>query len=168
MRYLLTLMILICLAACKDPDARPAGVLPQDKMKLVMYDMMRTGEFLSGYVLYKDETVDKTGESMKWYNKVWQMHNITEDQFRQSYKWYREHPSQMEQVMDSVMVIPTPPNPEQPADTAFVKDSARRRTLPPVNPGEMQRARAMRIDSMRARGMFKGRQDSTRAPKRID
>jgi hypothetical protein len=168
MRCLLTLMIVMVLAGCKDQDALPAGVLPQEKMKLVMYDMMRSGEFLSGYVLYKDETVDKTGESMKWYNKVWQMHHITEDQFRQSYKWYREHPKQMEQVMDSVMIIPTPPNPEQPADSSVGKDSVTRRQLSPINPGEMQRARAMRFDSLRARGILRARKDSGRAPRRLE
>ncbi|MET0636808.1 MAG: DUF4296 domain-containing protein [Chitinophagaceae bacterium] len=146
MRWMLIAVIAAFLTGCGSKKTIPKDIIPPDKMKLIMYDMLRTGEFLSGYVLYKDINVDKTAESMKWYNKVWQIHKINEDEFRKSYEWYRLHPSEMEAVMDSVMVIPTPPNPVH-ADSVVVKSDS------------------MRQDSIRLRGLLKGRtplQDSLR------
>ncbi|RYY53193.1 MAG: DUF4296 domain-containing protein [Chitinophagaceae bacterium] len=129
MKTFIAALLVFILAACSDKPATPAGVLPPEKMKLVMYDMMRTGEFLSGYVLYKDTSVNKVGESMKWYQKVWDIHKITEADFRKSYDWYQKNPQMMAAVMDSVMVIPTPPLAQPKTDSihAVAVDTAQRK-----------------------------------------
>ncbi|HKZ65001.1 MAG TPA: hypothetical protein VJ111_01530, partial [Chitinophagaceae bacterium] len=53
------------LLSCSDKNKLPKGVLPKQKMQEVMWDMIRTGEFLNSFVLYKDTAIDKVAESQK-------------------------------------------------------------------------------------------------------
>jgi len=108
MRIFIALFIVLFFSRCGDKGPTPEGVLEPDKMEAVMYDMIRTGEFLNGYVLFKDTGIDKTAESMKWYTKVWAMHKVTEAQFEKSYDWYQRNPDMMKIVMDSIIKIPAP------------------------------------------------------------
>jgi predicted type IV restriction endonuclease len=102
-----------------------------------MWDLIRSGEFLEAFVIYKDTSADNTSPGVAWYRQVYSMHNITEEQFRKSYAYYKAHPQLMKDVLDSL----TKMKPFQPKDTASVKadsiktDSIRRdsaRKLPPI------------------------------------
>ena len=151
MRIFVAVCFVVLMSGCGDKSVTPKDIIPPAKMKWVMYDMMRTGEFLSGFVLYQDTIKDKTGESMKWYNKVWQTHKISEAEFRKSYGWYQLHPEVMQSLMDSIMVIPTPPLFVPKTDSVNAKrdslnrvDSIKKRTL-------LMRRGA--VDSSRRRGI---------------
>ena len=73
-----------------------------DKMEKVLWDMMRTGEYLQIHVLYKDTALDKVAESHLWYNKIFELHGITKAVFDSSFKWYKQHPEWMSVIMDSI------------------------------------------------------------------
>ena len=126
MRLIITILVFVGLLGCADKNAIPKDVLPVDKMELVMYDMIRAGEFLNGYVLFRDSVTDKTAECLKWYNKIYQIHKITEADFKRSYAWYQARPLMMQEVLDSIMVIPTPPLPQALADSSRKRDSISR------------------------------------------
>ncbi|RYY54424.1 MAG: DUF4296 domain-containing protein [Chitinophagaceae bacterium] len=150
MRITAVAFVLLLLSGCGDKAEIPKNIIPAAKMKLVMYDMMKSGEFLSGYVLYKDVDVNKTGESMKWYNKVWEIHKISEADFRRSYEWYKNHPKVMSALMDSIMVIPAPPNPKPGPDSIVAlpaADSIRR--VDSINRSKMIKGRERMRDSIR-------------------
>jgi hypothetical protein len=104
--------------ACTDKNKLPKDVLPQPKMQAVMWDLMRAGDFLNNYVLYRDTGVDKISESQKWNEKVFRIHRITREQFDKSYAYYRTHPQLMKAVMDSIsktkVEAPPPPAPSSP------------------------------------------------------
>lgn len=131
-----TLRMIACillLASCKGKDKLPAGILPQDKMVEVTWDMMRTGEFLNSYVFTKPN-VDRSAEAQLWYDKVYAMHHTTREQYDKSYAYYREHTDLMKAVMDSISkknVTPSEPfptvvaEPEAKKDTIMRKDTAR-------------------------------------------
>ena len=101
-KLLLIFSVLIFLVSCKDKDKIPKGVLPEKKMQAVMWDMIRAGEFLNGFVLNKDTLMDKAAESQKWYNKIYQIHRITKSDFDKSYAWYQDHPLLMKVILDSL------------------------------------------------------------------
>lgn len=83
-------------------EKRPADVLPQDKFQDVMWDMIKAGEFLDGYVLFKDTTLDKSATITAWYNKVYQIHSITKAQFEKSYAYYQDKPKVMKEMLDTL------------------------------------------------------------------
>ena len=128
--------IIMLLASCKGKDKLPAGILPQDKMVEVTWDMMRTGEFLTSYVFTKPN-VDRSAEAQLWYDKVYAMHNTTREQFDKSYAYYREHTELMKAVMDSISkknVTPAEPFPTVVAEPEAVKQdtTAKKDTLRPT------------------------------------
>jgi len=101
-KLFLIFLILSFLFSCSDKNKIPKGVLPKKKMQEVMWDMIRAGEFLNSFVLYKDTSIDKVAESQKWYNKIYQLHKITKRDFDRSYAYYQAHPVLMKELLDSL------------------------------------------------------------------
>lgn len=100
-RFFATLTLLI-LFACTHKDEMPKNVFPKPKMEAIMWDMLKTGEFLSNFVFYKDTSIDKVAESQKWYNKVYELHHTTKADFDRSYAYYKAHPGLMKELMDTL------------------------------------------------------------------
>lgn len=102
-------------------------MLPPDKMEALLWDMMRADKFLADYVLNKDTTKKIDSESVKLYQQIFAIHQVTGDQFQKSFAYYKEHPEQLQAIMDSLskptaapteMVQPFPaPQPQSAADT---------------------------------------------------
>lgn len=107
--------------SCGSKDKLPKDVLPHDKMMAVMYDLMRSTEFLNTYVFSRDSNINKQSEAQKWHEKVFAMHKISRADFERSYAYYKANPELMRTVMDSlskkeiqaanvVSPVPTPEN----------------------------------------------------------
>lgn len=94
-------IISICSLCCRSKRL-PEGILPQSTMRAVMWDLVRAGEFLDAYVLYKDTSSDKASRGIEWYREVYKLHHITEEQFKKSYAYYKLHPELMKEVLDSL------------------------------------------------------------------
>ncbi len=92
MRFLCAVYCLLLIAACSGKKV-PKGILEPEKMQEVMWDMIRAGEFLNGYVLYRDTFTNNVAESQRWYNKVYELHNVTKEEFVRSYAYYKDHPA---------------------------------------------------------------------------
>lgn len=117
----ITLLIIACYSC--GGDRRPADVLPPAQMRAVMWDLIRAGEFLEAFVIYKDTSADNTSPGVAWYHQVYKMHGITEAQFRKSYAYYKAHPQLMKDMLDSL----TKMKPMERKDTAHARvDSAAR------------------------------------------
>ena len=81
-------LLCICsliLSACSDKKM-PDDVLPIDKMKSVMWDMILAGE----YVKYLKEK-DTTGlfDSTRYYTETLELHKTTREKFYKSYDYYK-------------------------------------------------------------------------------
>ena len=79
----------------------PEGILSPDKMQEVLWDMIRADEFLVSYVI-KDTSVDRKTESIKLYDKVFNLHDISKSTFEKSFKYYQQHPEILKPIMDSL------------------------------------------------------------------
>jgi len=128
MRKLLLIFLISPFAfACLDKNELPKGILHRQKMEDVMWDIIRAEEFLNGFVIYRDTSIDKIAESKKWYDKIYQLHKITKKDFDASYTYYKDHPVLMKQILDSLSKK-TPVNPPGQAsaaakDTLIKKDT---------------------------------------------
>lgn len=122
MRKLLPLIAgLWLITSCGSREALPKDVMPREKMQAVMYDLMRSTEFLNTYVFSKDSTINKQAEGQKWHDKIFEIHKISRADFERSFAYYKAHPDLMRIVMDSLnqkevtaanveAPIPTPEN----------------------------------------------------------
>ena len=90
------------LMACSNRDAAPKGVLSKKEMQEVLWDLSRTGEFLNGFVFSNDTGVNRADVSRQWYDKVFELHNISPDEFYKSYTYYQKHPILLKEVLDSI------------------------------------------------------------------
>lgn len=100
--YLFFLFVFYLITACSNKDRLPAGILSKKEMQAVMWDMVRSGEFLNGFVLFKDSAIDRATESQKWYDKIYQLHGITKAQFDKSLTYYEQNPILMKEILDSI------------------------------------------------------------------
>jgi hypothetical protein len=102
-------------------------------MQDVMWDIVRAEEFLNGYVIYRDTSIDKIAEAKKWYDKIYQLHKITKKDFDKSYAYYNGHPDLMKQILDSLSKKTPPHAPGQASskttDTLVKKDTLVKRDI---------------------------------------
>jgi Domain of unknown function (DUF4296) len=145
---LLIIYCLFLLTGCRNNNSVPAGIIPQKKMQAILWDLMRADQFLGDFVLNKDSSLKKNTESLKLYQKIFSIHHISIERFRESFSFYKTHPSLFKSMMDSLsrpvsaaptkMVVPvTPEDSIQTKPKIFpVNDTVmrfRKKKRPPMN-----------------------------------
>ena len=103
---LLIAVVLFFTAGCKNKNGISNSVLPQKKMQAILWDMMRADQFLADYVLNKDSSLNKTTESLKYYQQIFAIHKTNKEEFQHSFSFYKSRPVLLKAIMDS---ISTPP-----------------------------------------------------------
>ena len=151
-KFLLVCSLFSLLFSCSNKDKIPAGVLPKQKMQEVVWDMTRTAEFLNGFVFNKDSSIDKIAESQKWYNKVYQLHKTTKEEFERSYSYYQAHPDLMKELLDSLSKKTMATRPPKPTKDSTTRGDSIKKRIPPPFKSEIQNRI---IDSMRKRRIQK-------------
>ncbi len=94
------------LAGCGNKNKIPSNIMPREKMDSVLWDMLRAGEFVNGYVLATDTGAARGSKSVAVYEEVLRVHKITRAQFDESFAWYRAHPDQMKRLLDTLAKRP--------------------------------------------------------------
>lgn len=131
MRLIFLVAVLFSLATIACNNKKGDKVLPPEKMEAVLWDLMRADKFLSDYVLNKDTAKKIDSESIKMYNRIFAIHKITGEQFQKSFTYYKTHPDQLREIMDSIsrpanaapteMVAPQPVSPTQSTGDSAIK-----------------------------------------------
>ena len=101
-KYFVVCMLFVSAMGCKGKEKIPNSVLSKEKMQVVLADMMKADQFLSDYVLNRDTTKKKEKESLKMYDQVFAIHNITAEKFYKSFKYYQQHPAFLQPMLDSL------------------------------------------------------------------
>lgn len=76
-------------------------ILPIDRMKVIMLDLMRADE-LYVRLAVKDSTAAKRKENIRLYTEVFLLHKVRKGQFDSSFKYYEAHPLEMKVLVDSL------------------------------------------------------------------
>ena len=104
-RWIVAAMIgcLVAVAACSDDKRVPADILPIDKMEQVMWDMTEADQYATVYVAKDSQHIDRKSETMRLYEEVFRLHDVSREQFRKSYRYYLDHPALNQELFDSIM-----------------------------------------------------------------
>jgi hypothetical protein len=96
-------IILTCIfaVACSSPNKIPDDIMGIDKMKPIVWDMLRAGA-LSQNIHKTDSTVLRK-ETFENYQQVFKVYGITKDDFYKSYNYYLQHPDKNKILIDSVI-----------------------------------------------------------------
>jgi hypothetical protein len=89
--------------ACINKGKIPSDVLQRDEMEKVMWDMIQADRFSSQF-MERDSNLQKNIkiENLKQYERVFQIHKITKEEFVRSFKFYLSHP-EINQVLFDTM-----------------------------------------------------------------
>ena len=66
-----------------------------------MWDMMRADQLVTT-LAGKDSSLNKKNESIKLYEKIFQLHHIDRDQFNKSFEYYSSSPQLFRPIIDSL------------------------------------------------------------------
>ncbi len=100
MRFFVGLFFLFLIFSCSH-KTREKSILSENKMKEVMWDMIRADQYVSGY-LVRDSTKSKKDESVKLYEEIFHIHGITKEQFKKSLDYYSAQPDRLKPILDSL------------------------------------------------------------------
>jgi len=102
MKGLLTAVILMMFACIScNSDKIPADIIQPDKMKKVIWDMVRAEQIVFNDTLFKTPSAKKN-KTTELYQQVFSIYKIDRNSFYNSYKYYEEHPDLNRLLMDSV------------------------------------------------------------------
>src|ERR1700722_10016100 len=101
-----SVVLIICVVAgvgCSDKNSVPRGILPEDKMERVMWDMAQADQYAALYLTKDSAHIDRKAETLRLYAEVFRLHEVTPEQFRKSYHYYLAHPEMDQLLFDSVI-----------------------------------------------------------------
>ena len=113
------LLLAFLFFSCSEKEKK-AGILSENKMREVMWDMVRADQYVTDFLI-KDSTLKQNEESIKLYEEIFHLHKITRQQFQKSLEYYSSRPDLFRPLIDSLAARKntTPPPNAHPA----VKDS---------------------------------------------
>jgi len=86
---------------CVRDNKIPKGILSQNEMHKVMWDLMRADAYLSNFIM-PDSTKNLKNETAILYEKVFAIHSINEETFKKSMAFYESRPDLFKVVSDSL------------------------------------------------------------------
>lgn len=99
MKYLI--FVAIVAFSCNNEKAPPPGVIKSAKMEKIIWDLLRSDEMIN-LKLQADSTINWKDSSLRLYNTVFQIHKVSEQDFKQSFQYYRSNPELLKSVIDSL------------------------------------------------------------------
>ncbi|MBS1746482.1 MAG: DUF4296 domain-containing protein [Bacteroidetes bacterium] len=100
MKYFFTVIFFFTFIACTDSDTTvPKDVLPVNKMKLIVWDLVQAGAYAS--TLSEKDTAEKNLNTA-YLTETLKMHQISKKDFFKSFNFYQQHPVLNKQLFDSI------------------------------------------------------------------
>lgn len=100
--YFPFLFFTVSLFSCSGKNKIPKDVLPQKEMVSVLWDLFRSDQFLTAYVLPADTSLQKKDETIRYYQEIFKLHKTDKATFQKSFSFYETHPALMKQLLDSL------------------------------------------------------------------
>jgi hypothetical protein len=103
MRIGACLLLFIFAVGCSSKDKIPSGIIPQDKMEKILWDMIQADQYAALYLVKDSARVNVKMETLKLYQQVFQLNKVSRDEFRESFQFYLGRPDLTRTVFDSLL-----------------------------------------------------------------
>ena len=97
------LAILLLVVGCSDKDKVPSGIIPREKMEKILWDMVQADQYVAIYLLKDSTRINVKMETLKLYQEVFRIHQVSREDFRKSFSYYQDHPELTRNVFDSLL-----------------------------------------------------------------
>ncbi|MEO7800589.1 MAG: DUF4296 domain-containing protein [Ginsengibacter sp.] len=102
MRRLFTICILLILiTSCGKKDDIPKDIIPSPKMEALLWDVLRA-DMLAEENVKKDSTKNLNMESHRLNELIYQIHHVSEADFKRSISFYEARPELLRTIFDSL------------------------------------------------------------------
>ena len=101
MRSFLFIFLLIFIAGCIRDKKIPKGIISQNEMRKIMWDLMRADAYVADFIM-KDSTRNQKAESAILYEEIFTMHSTTKENFIKSRDFYLGRPDLLKVITDSL------------------------------------------------------------------
>jgi len=103
MRIFLFIILTVFAAGCITDKKIPKGILSQNEMRKIMWDLMRADAYVTDFIM-KDSTRkhDQKAESTLLYEQVFDIHSTTKETFIKSRDFYESRPDLLKVITDSL------------------------------------------------------------------
>jgi hypothetical protein len=88
-------------AGCSQKNKIPNGILSQQEMHDVIWDMMRADQYFSLFSIIKD-SVNRTKEITTMYEQIFRLHSTNQSVFKKSISFYQSRPDLFKVISDSL------------------------------------------------------------------
>ena len=102
-------VVLLTGTGCADKQSVPSGILPFNKMQTVMWDMIQADQY-AVLAVAKDSAakdsaahINAKAETLKLYEEVFRLHDVSREEFHKSYRYYLNHPELNQRLFDSLI-----------------------------------------------------------------
>ena len=99
-RLVILFCLVLCFSSCSS-DAVPDNVIAPKKMEAVLWDVILADE-VADYYVQKDSSLKALDKHIELYQKLFAIHKITKEQFRNSLHYYEKRPDLLKPVFDSL------------------------------------------------------------------
>lgn len=100
MRKLIYIIAILTIVSCSGKKERPKGIIPQEKMALILSDIYMAEYVVTNIGLKQDSSK----EVFRHYElKIYDEHDTNDSIYKESFKYYLEHPDQLETIFDIVI-----------------------------------------------------------------
>lgn len=103
MRIAAALFLVLLLAGCSDKDNTPSGIIPRVKMEKILWDMVQADQYAAIYMARDSAKVDVKMETLKLYEQVFRLHDVSRDEFRKSFQYYQGRPDLVRGMLDTLV-----------------------------------------------------------------
>lgn len=100
MKTLFVIILMVSLAGCSN-NSDSKGILPKEKMQVVMWDIIEADVFTELFIK-KDTLKNAMVENVQLQNKIFALHKVSRADYYKSYDYYIAHTDLMRVVLDSI------------------------------------------------------------------
>ena len=129
MRIIYFFLISFFIAGCLQKNKIPGEILSQDKMRFIMWDLIRADEYAKSF-LESNASLDVNSEKANLYEQIFKLHSIKADEFKKSLSFYQSKPNLLKVIIDSLRSEERKALQEQYKPNPITTD-----TLVPIKPG---------------------------------
>jgi hypothetical protein len=95
-------VLLFTASGCSDKNNIPSGILSQEKMEGVLWDMIQADQYSTLYLAKDSVRTNTKMETLRLYEEIFRLHQVSREEFRKSYQYYLDHPALSQVLFDSL------------------------------------------------------------------
>ena len=103
MKKIFSILFIIVLTGCSQKNKIPKGILSQQQMRVIMWDMIRIDEYFN-LASSSNDTTNRNKERISFYEQIFRMHSTNQSEFKKSIAFYQSRPDLFKVISDSLRI----------------------------------------------------------------